>query len=255
MDGYIKEYLDLGMTPERKAELEEEFRKPVRDWEKKFILGMPYGDIVSDAKQVIPQMCHYARNGVPMMTYGSQYVDIQRNEFALATLKENFDYLIMLDIDQANGANVIEKFAAIAYLRPEVEVVVGNVATRTYPYFPAWYYQGYDGKLVVPTEWETDKGLIRVGMGGTGAIMIKKEALQVLPFPWFQYSYTQVGAGEYVREDQYFNNICRENGVKVWVDPNMEIGHYERGKVVTVDVYKNAVAEFGLEYLLNSRKR
>jgi len=43
MEGYVKEYLDLGATPERLAELEEEFRKPVREWEKKFILGMPYG--------------------------------------------------------------------------------------------------------------------------------------------------------------------------------------------------------------------
>jgi len=256
MDGYIKEYLDLGATPERIAELEEEFRKPVRQWEKKFILGMPYGDTITNAKQVIPQMCYYARNGVPIMTYNSQFVDIQRNEFALATLKENFDYLIMLDIDQENGRDVIEKFAAIAYLRPDVEVVSGNVATRTYPHFPAWYYQANDGeKLVVPTEWEEDKGLIRVGFGGTGAMMIKKEALQVLPFPWFQYDYTQVGAGEYIREDTYFNNICRENGVKVWVDPNMKIGHYMRGKVATVDVYKDAVSEFGLEYLLNHRKR
>jgi len=256
MEGYVKEYLDLGATPERLAELEEEFRKPVREWEKKFILGMPYGDTITNAKHAITQMCYYARNGVPIMTHKSQFVDIQRNEFALATLKEDFDYLIMLDIDQENGANVIEKFAAIAYLRPDAEVVVGNVATRTYPHFPAWYYQANDNKkLVIPTEWEEDKGLIRVGFGGTGAMMIKKEVFQVLQYPWFQYEYTKAGAGEYVREDTYFNNLCRDAGIKVWVDPNMTIGHIERGKVATVGKYKDTVAELGLEHMLHNRER
>ena len=85
--------------------------------------------------------------------------------------------------------------------------------------------------------------------------MIKKEVFQYLPFPWFQYSYEEAGAGEYVREDTYFNNLCRENNVKVWVDPNIKIGHYIRGKVATVDIYRTAVEEFGLEYLLNNRKR
>ena len=91
--GYVKEYLDLDATPEKLAVIEEEFRKPVREWEKKFVLGMPYGDVLVDAKDVVPQMCYYARNGIPMMTFKSQYADIQRNEFALATLKEDFDYM------------------------------------------------------------------------------------------------------------------------------------------------------------------
>lgn len=51
---------------------------------------------------------------------------------------------------------------------------------------------------------------------------------------WFNYDIAPCGAdlNEFTGEDYYFSRLCREYGVPVWIDPHIELGHWQYGPLV-----------------------
>lgn len=59
--------------------------------------------------------------------------------------------------------------------------------------------------------------------GGLGCALVKTDVFGRIGKPWF--SYEDYGTGTYISEDYWFCRACREAGIGVYVDVDVECGH------------------------------
>ncbi len=142
----------------------------------------------------------------------SPYVHENRERVAEDFLKTDYTHLFFVDSDMYFQPDVLDKLLA------SDKDIIG-----------AQYYRRNETKdkdPVVPTRYDMPgmsyPNRIFVNYAaGTGCLLIKREAFEKIPKPWF-------GLGtedNWLGEDVFFCKKAKENGIETWMDAGLAVGH------------------------------
>ncbi len=138
-------------------------------------------------------------------------------------LKENFDFLLTLDMDTIPPKNIIQKL-----LQHDKDVVAGlyfgqhavNNKLMQVPF--AWMFMSREGfwgrtRYMNPDEFSSGK-LFELGMAGTGCVLISKKVLEKINF---RYDNSMDAA-----DDRWFFYDCHRLGIQPYIDTSVICAHH-----------------------------
>lgn len=136
----------------------------------------------------------------------------------------DFSHFLMLDSDIAFQPQQIFRL-----FKRDKDIVSGAYVSRSQP--EAWT-AGKWGEIPGDTRWigKDQKGCVEVEWCGAGFLLIKREVLEALEFPWFRHLVRHIdtqGEAHAIEcgEDQGFCNMAIEAGFKVWLDCDCQVQH------------------------------
>jgi hypothetical protein len=182
-----------------------------------------------------------AKRGWPLIDHVYARTDINRNRSG-KWLRDNpeFTHVLMMDLDHLHAADIVERLASWVLEDRERLVVSGLHFRRAMPFEPMAFMFGKDGRLHAPIDW--GPGLYEVHAVGHGSILIAREVFEMLPEPWWAYTYDSVEDNIFPSEDLWFSHICREAGIKLWVDTTVTSPHIVNN-IVDEDTFRRYIAE------------
>jgi GT2 family glycosyltransferase len=153
-------------------------------------------------------------------------LECQRNNQIFDFLKEDKSYthLFLLDSDNVPQRGTIEKF-----LDYDLDVVHAVGAALI------------EGKAIITAGWTQDeakykryavsdenaKGLQKVDGIGASGVLIKREVIEALEYPYFKVEYDDNDGTLILGEDYYFSRKIREAGFEIWADFDMKMQHFK----------------------------
>jgi hypothetical protein len=200
----------------------------------RIVLGIPMERTVSH--EAFLYFWDVAQRGWPLFPIGYGRTDLNRNKLATKLLESDYTHLMMLDLDHLHPPDVIERHARWALERPECLVIGGLHFRRGEPFDPLAFVYGADGEMRSLAAWP--RGLIEVHALGHGTLLVHRSVFEQLDPPWWGYDYGRAAEGVYPTEDMYFCYLCREAGIRLWVDTTISSPHIITN-VVTEDVYRS----------------
>ncbi len=140
-----------------------------------------------------------------------------RNTLVEMCLEDGHDWLWFMDDDHAFPPNFLMRLLA-----HDVPLVVPVVLQRVAPFRPCVYLDAQgrgEGPRaeVIPLPHLDGEGLIEAAGGGTAGMLIRREVLEAVESPWFEYGT--------VSEDLLFCDKAREAGFKIHCDLASRLGH------------------------------
>lgn len=149
-----------------------------------------------------------------------------RNKIVKKFLDGNCDYLMMIDHDM-----IIPKDALLNLLEDDLEVVSGYYAHRSGEYDgkTCLCYLGhfnYDHQYTaedIKKLKEDGTIVFQIKGGGMGCILIKRETLRKLYFPYFKW--VEYASGATLSEDLYFCEQCKAKDIPIYADTRVACGH------------------------------
>ncbi len=142
-----------------------------------------------------------------------------RNYIAHQALKNNSEYLLMIDDDMTFPSDTLDTLIAnkkdicgVAY-HPRSET--GQITKYL------------DETHIIKLEENDDpkyKKTFKCYATGTGIILIRCEIFKKIPRPWFEFSYHETGQCKQ-GEDWYFCIKAKKYKFKTWSDPTIKVGH------------------------------
>lgn len=182
-----------------------------------------------------------AKRGWPLIDHVYGRTDLNRNRMGKFILQQpDYTHICMLDLDHIHAPNIVERLASWVLDDPDRLIVSGLHFRRAAPFDPCAFVYGADGQLHAPVEWEP--GLFEVHAVGHGSILIAREVFERLPEPWWAYTYQDVEHNVFPSEDMWFSHLCRENGIKMWVDTTITSPHIIMN-IVDEDTFRRWVAD------------
>ena len=147
---------------------------------------------------------------------GSQIVHTSRNSLLEAALMhKEWTHCLFIDDDMVFPPETLDTL--LKYDKPIIGVsYVGKAAP-----FHLITFDLVDGE---PTRWPQDRGrngAVKVFAVGMGVTLIRREVVEAMKNPWFEFS-------KYKGEDIEFCGKAGELGFETWVDTNMEVKHIGR---------------------------
>lgn len=146
-----------------------------------------------------------------------------RESLVKLAIKDNFDYLFMLDSDMVPPKNtIVELIKTIEY---GYDLATGLIFKRSYPFQPCFYIKARikeENKKFVPLlegviKWNAGE-TYRIEACGMACCLIKVESLKQMESPLF-YPFPDIG------EDITFCIKFRQKGFKLGLNTNVDIGH------------------------------
>lgn len=148
------------------------------------------------------------------------YVQDNRAKMARTAIEQKCDKLFFLDADMVVENQVVNKLLAsgkqvigAAYNMRNVLPLMSNVK-----------FANEIGETITMEADKIPKVPFETFGVPTGAMLIDVEVFKTLPQPWFDLTWFEDGSLNF-GEDIYFCNKLKENGVPVWCDPTIQIGH------------------------------
>lgn len=83
--------------------------------------------------------------------------------------------------------------------------------------------------------------LVEIGACGFGCTLIKSSVFDRIEYPWFNLSVAELDTEEipFLGEDIHFSKRCYDAGIKIYLDPQVKVGHVtDKRIIVTPDNYK-----------------
>lgn len=152
------------------------------------------------------------------------YIEQNRTELIKTAIKENCEKIFFLDSDIIVEPDVINKLIALD--KPVIGAAYNNRSFEKQGDKMLLYSNvkiaDEEGNLSAVRELPKEPFKC-VGVP-TGAMLVNIETVKKLPQPWFDLEYFEDGSLK-TGEDIYFCYLCRDNGVEVWCDPTIQIGH------------------------------
>ena len=155
-----------------------------------------------------------------------------RNELAKNSLERvnphtgrKFTHILWLDNDHVFNADMLVYLARHRGL----DAVSALYYTRVGSILPTVYVRTEDGEEDRYRHYpllEVPETLIEVDAVGFGAILMRRDVLERMEFPYFSF---EMGAGE----DIYFCVKAKEAGVRIWLDGSYRLGHIAEPTIVT----------------------
>lgn len=140
-----------------------------------------------------------------------------------------YDYIMWIDSDQVFNP---EQFAKL--LNHKKDIVSGlymMADCQHYACVKDWDIDHFKKtgtfKFLTPGDIKGKKGLMEVAYNGFGWMLIKKGVFENLEYPWFKGIDWDLGNGviDFSSEDASFCRRVIEKGYKVFVDPEVIVGH------------------------------
>lgn len=142
-----------------------------------------------------------------------------RNYMAVQALKNNSDYLLMIDDDMTFPPDVLDK------LIEDQKDIIGV----------AYHPRSETGEIIkfldevvfVKIEQSDDpkyKDTFECHATGTGIMLIKCEIFKKIPRPWFMFEYHETGQCK-LGEDWFFCREAKKMGYKIFTNPKIKVGH------------------------------
>lgn len=140
-----------------------------------------------------------------------------RNTLVEMTLEGDHDWLWFMDDDHAFPPNFL-----LRLLEHDQPLVVPVCLQRVHPFRPCVYLDENGGgegmrSEVVNLHDQPETGLIEIAGGGTAGMLIRREVLEAVEPPWFEYGT--------VSEDLLFCDKAKEKGFKIHCDLALRLGH------------------------------
>lgn len=153
-----------------------------------------------------------------LITIAGCFTAMNRERIALKAIKENCTHLLFIDSDMTFPSDALNKLLK----NTELDIVAGLFFSKYSPYDPAFTI---NDKKVIPQK------LVEVDWVGTAFTLINMKVFKKMPRPWFEYDFNPK---HIVGEDVLFCIKAKKLGYKVYVDPEVNIGH-----LLTVSIRKN----------------
>ena len=186
------------------------------------LIGLPtngfndYRFTLSLASLIIPE-------NSTLMAIPRVMIDTARNMFCekLLTMPEK-THLLMIDDDMTFEPDML-----LRMLDRDVDIIGALAFKRAGDFQPCVYKKRDDGNFypTFPKEFK------EVDAIGTGAILIKKEVIEKLKYPFFETGFDD--EGQHWSVDMDFSKKATKAGFKIWVDPQIECGHIGNSEVIT----------------------
>ncbi len=150
-------------------------------------------------------------------------VQLMRNNCVLYAIKENYDYIFMLDQDM-----VYPKDSIVKLIKHNKEFVVGSATQRNHPFFPTQYkkfktkgFKQKDNRIFITKD---NKKLIKIGGTGVVGALIKVKSFKKIKLPFFKVSYKKDGIN-ITGSDIYFCRKWKKLGKELFLDPTVNYNH------------------------------
>jgi len=149
--------------------------------------------------------------------------------------KIDYEYIMWIDSDIIFSLDQIEKL--ISYDKDIVSGIYKMENGRNYACVKDWNQDHYTKHgafyFLQEEDCKPHKGLMEVEYNGMGFMLMKKGVLEKVEYPWFRQMKKQIGNLEdYCSEDVGFCQLAREAGFKIFIDPQMVVGH-EKMRILT----------------------
>lgn len=176
-----------------------------------------------------------SRNRIAYDTPAAEPRERNRNNVVAGFLEhKQFDWLLFVDDDTVIPEDAAEKLIDVG--KPFVTGVqplmlpskdeagafhyVANVmrfptAEHRTPHWPDWF------------EWKRPSTPFRVFHCGFGCVLLSREVLESIGFPWFREDYGDQWNRNAITEDIYFCDRARRAGFDIWCEPSVVCGHYK----------------------------
>lgn len=154
---------------------------------------------------------------------------------------DDYDKIVWVDSDNIITSYAVLKLAAhdedivaawytmvpqtTSALSGYTKAACGLIADFERPWTKRPYLSG-----IIPFVQRNEKGLIPAHYAGMGLMVIKKGVFEKIGFPWFeswrnQFTHQNIQMCELVTDDDGFCHKALDNGFKIWIDPEIRIGH------------------------------
>lgn len=156
-----------------------------------------------------------------------------RNNCVLKMLDGDYTHLMMVDNDVTPP-----KDALALLLEDDLDVIGGYYAHRSKDSTPSKntnvckrgefnYMSQYTGEEL---REELAKGneVVRIHGGGMGCILIKRQVLECIQYPWFDWVNYRDPNHSMLSEDLYFCERLKQHHIKIYVDTRVNCGHMFR---------------------------
>lgn len=138
-----------------------------------------------------------------------------REEGVKQAMEADVDYILHMDIDEIYPPDTPERL--MKHIDSGLEVVGGLYTSRVSDVYSAFDFMD-EACNVRPAKIKPNTGLQKVDSMGFGGTMTDISIYSRLPEPWFE---GVEGHGE----DVAFCKRCKDAGVQVWVDTDLQYGH------------------------------
>lgn len=204
---------------------------PIGTWPfPRVLVGILLERTIGHADEVFFPFMNIAAQGPAFLQIPYGRTDMVRNRMATELLKSDFTHLLMLDIDHIHPMNIVQLLSRWVLMDADKYEVVGGLNfRRSAPFEPCAFYANEHG-IFAPAEW--DKGaLLKVDAIGTGSILISRRVFERLEPPWFFNLYDDIWRDNWPGEDIGFSQLCRDNGIGMWVDTETTSPHITNARV------------------------
>ena len=149
-------------------------------------------------------------------------IELARNKIAELSIKEGYDYVLMVDSD------VIVPYNALVNLRSDdVNVAFGwavrGESNEKLTSAVKLGTQGYKKSYYANEIAKCENTLLEVKGCGFYCTLIRTDVFNRITKPWFKYHRNPDGS--YLSEDYWFCQKCSEQKIKLYVDTRVGCGH------------------------------
>jgi hypothetical protein len=178
--------------------------------------------------------CKDGSGGLQMYTMPGTLIFDQREKLVEIALSEGADAVLFIDSDMRFPKDLIQ-----ILLSREADIVGVNATSRRQPVLPCALNlemvednkENEPDHRWVKVDSRGKEGIEQVTAVGFGVVMIRKQAFEKIPRPWFDVGWGRWGI---IGEDVHFCARAADNGIPVYVDHSLSkhikhIGIYEYG--------------------------
>lgn len=137
-----------------------------------------------------------------------------RNTLVSMALESGADWLWFMDDDHAFPPSMLERL-----ISHDVPLVTPICLTRIYPFAPVSYVEkiGPNKYLPIPFSDSPTDGLVEIQAGGCAGMLIRREVLEAIEPPWFEYTDRS--------EDIVYCEKVKAAGFPIYADLGSRLGH------------------------------
>jgi hypothetical protein len=137
----------------------------------------------------------------------------------------------MLDLDHAHPDHIVYTLCqSVAEAPEERQIVSALTFRRAEPYDPIMWRKAEDGtNFQAILDWEPG-AVLEVDQCSPACTIFNREVFEQLPPPWWRYTY-HPEVDYYPSEDIYFSQLCREHGIRQFVDTRIVSPHLRTARI------------------------